>query len=100
MPSRFDMPEGPKQPGAELPQIDISRRYDVYCCERNQQIVVYRNARFKGRSRLLGRGKYDLSPEFLELEQSNGQMVFLMTYSVVKFCEPGAELGGESVPAK
>ena len=38
-------------PEAE-PQIDASKRYDVYCAEPHQRIVVYRNALFKGAGNL------------------------------------------------
>jgi hypothetical protein len=28
--------------------INLSKHYDVYCSERNQDVTVYRNATFKG----------------------------------------------------
>ena len=83
-----------------LPAIDTTKRYDVYCVERNQQATVYRNARFKSRSRLLGTRQHDFGGEFLELEQSNGQVVYLSLHSVLKFCEHGGEIIGEIVPPK
>lgn len=100
MPSRFDMPESPKQPEEGFPQIDIGKRYDIYCWERSQQVVVYRNALFKGRSRLMSTRQHDFGSEFLELEQSNGQTVYLSLHSVLKFCEHGSELAGEILPPK
>jgi ATP-dependent Clp protease ATP-binding subunit ClpA len=80
--------------------IDTSKRYDVYCSEPNQQVVVYRKALFMGRSRLLSAREHDLGSEFLELEQSNGQTVYVSLHSVRKFCEHGAEITGEVIPPK
>jgi len=77
--------------------VDTSKRYDVYC-RQNQQVVVYRNALFKGRSKLLSARQPDFGAEFLELEQSNGQTVYLSLLSVLRFCEHGAEVVGEIVP--
>jgi hypothetical protein len=41
-----------------------------------------------------------MGSEFLELEQSNGQTVYLSLFSVHKFCEHGAEIVGEIIPTK
>ena len=84
---------------AELPpSIDTSKRYDVYCTERNQQVVVYRNALFKGRRKLLSARQHDFGSDFLELELSNGQTVYLSLHSLIKFCVHGAEIVGEIIP--
>jgi hypothetical protein len=85
-------------PGSQPGSVDTSKRYDVYCSERNQQVVVYRNALFKGRRRLLSTGQHAYGAEFLELEQSNGQTVFLSVLSVVRFCERGADIAREIIP--
>jgi ATP-dependent Clp protease ATP-binding subunit ClpA len=87
-------------PKALLDSVDTSKRYDVYCSDRNQQAVVYRNAIFKGRSKLLSTRPNDWYGEFLELEQANGQTVFLALYSVIRFCEHGVEIIGEIIPPK
>lgn len=92
-------------PSADLPKrpleaIDTSKRYDVYCAEENQGVVVYRNALFKGRRRLFSTQPHDYAGEFLELEQSNGQTVYVCLLSVRKFCEHGAEIVGEVLPPK
>ena len=92
-----------KAPAADLPEaqpglVDTSKRYDVYCSEGNQRVVVYRNALLKGRSCVLSAGQHHPGAEFLELEQSNGQTVYLSLLSVVGFCEPGAELVRDSIP--
>jgi len=91
------------QQAAELPKpsldsINTSKRYDVYCSEADKQMVVYRNARFKGRSKLLSTRSHDFGSEFVELEQSNGQTVYLSLLSIRKFCEHGVEIGGEILP--
>lgn len=92
-----------QRPPADLPRtqpgsVDPSKRYDVYCSERNQQVIVYRNALFKGRTRLFSTGPHDFAAEFLELEQSSGQTVYLSRLSVVKFCDHGADVVGEIIP--
>jgi len=61
----------------------------VYCSQRNQEIVVYRNALFKGVKSLFKAHLYDTRGDFLELEQADGQKVFISKYSVIRFCEPG-----------
>ncbi len=78
--------------------VDVSKRYDVYCEERNQE-VVYRNVFFKGIKKLF-HGKYnqyDIFYEFLEIEQGNGQTIFIARSSIKKFCEHGAAPAAESL---
>jgi len=86
------------KPPEPEPQIDTRKRYDVYCIEPSREIVVYRNALFKGTAALLphpgGRMHY---PDYVELEQANGQSIFIPRSSVVRFCEPGTTLVGEVV---
>jgi hypothetical protein len=86
----------PSEP-SNLPTIDTSKRYDVYCSERNQQVIVYRSAKFRGVRSLYGRNKFDAFAAFIELEQSNGQPVFVQRHSIIRFCEPGTTLTGEVV---
>jgi ATP-dependent Clp protease ATP-binding subunit ClpA len=93
-----DVAPGPSERGSTLTSstcIDVSKRYDIYCRE-NDQMVVYRNARFKSRKKLLQR-EDGSGAEFLEMEQSNGQSVFVSFLSVIRFCEPGTEILGENV---
>jgi hypothetical protein len=96
MPSRIDPEPDPKQPSAER-MIDTGRRYDVYCSEGYQQIVVYRNALFRGMKGLYRAGQFDSSGEFIELELPDGQTVFVARYTLVKFCDPGTTLPFEIV---
>ncbi|HYG36599.1 MAG TPA: hypothetical protein VEC99_17530, partial [Clostridia bacterium] len=83
-----------------VPQIDTSKRYDVYCMEPDRGIVVYRNALFKGSAALLpsSSGRV-LHPDFVELEQANGQSIFVMRGSIFRLCAPGTVLVGEVVRA-
>ena len=100
----------PVTPGTEPPQattptksqielMDLTKRYDVYCSERNLEVVVYRNALFKGLRRLIREDRDSLA-DFFELEQADGQQVFVAKYSVIKFCEPGVMPSAENVPGK
>ena len=96
----FEMPQNADLPKPRLDSIDTSKRYDVYCSEGDQQVVVYRNALFKGWSKLLSTRQHDFGAEFLELEQSNGQTVYISQFSVLRFCEHGAKIVGEIIPPK
>ena len=91
------MASSPKPPEPE-PQIDTHKRYDVYCIEPNREVVVYRNALFKGAAALLphfgGRMHF---PDYVELEQANGQPIFIPRSSIFRFCEPGTKLVGEVI---
>jgi len=78
--------------------IDTNSRYDVYCLERNQELVVYRNAVFKGVKTLFQTDQFDRMSQFMELEQANGQTVFISRSAVIKFCEHGVTPGAEIIP--
>ena len=66
--------------------LDVSKRYDVYCGEGDQQ-VVYRNALFKGVKTLFQEQEWNVYAEYLELEQADGRTIFISRMSVIKFCE-------------
>ena len=88
---------GPNPPPTQA-QIDISKRFDVYCIEPNRGIVVYRNALFKGAAVLFpAAGGRTFHPDYVELEQANGQSIFFTRSSIVRFCEPGTTLVAEVV---
>lgn len=95
MPTRFDPPPDPRTP--EDGKIDTSQRYDIYCWEREARTVVYRNAQFKGTRELYRAGQFDMGCEYIAIEQSNGEMVFIQRHSLMKFCRPGAHLTGEQI---
>jgi ATP-dependent Clp protease ATP-binding subunit ClpA len=80
--------------------VDTSKRYDVYCTEQTQEVVVYRNALFKGAKCLLPKHQDDSLSEFVELEQADGQTLFVARYSIIKFCDPGATPTPETIPSK
>jgi hypothetical protein len=100
MPSEFETPQNPEPDKPKQDSIDTSKRYDVYCAERSQEIVVYRNARFKGIKKLYQARQYDFMSEFMELEQADGQVIFLARSSVIKFCEYGVAPRSETISAK
>ena len=88
----------PTNPKPEL--VDVNQRYDVYCSERNQEIVVYRNALFKGVKKLFQSHAHDPTVEFVELEQANGDVIFLARFSIIKFCAHGATPDAEPLGGK
>jgi len=86
------------KPPQPEPQIDRSKRYDVFCIEPSREIVVYRNALFKGAAALLPHpGGLMHYPDYVELEQANGQSIFIPRSSICRFCEPGTTLVGEVI---
>jgi len=103
VPKAVDTEPNKMQPKAEPPivqrdPIDITKRYDVYCTENIDLVMVYRNAIFKGTKELLQKGRRDVLAEFLEIEQSDGQTVYVPRYSLIKFCEHGVKPNSEIFP--
>jgi ATP-dependent Clp protease ATP-binding subunit ClpA len=96
MPSKSEMPQKAESPKTRRELVDTSKRYDVYCTEQTQEVVVYRNALFKGAKSLLPKHQDDSLSEFVELEQADGQTIFIARYSVIKFCEPGVTPNSET----
>jgi hypothetical protein len=78
-------------------ELDISKRYDVYCTTWGQATVVYRNARFKGVKHLFPTTPNNPLAGYIELEQSDGQTIFISRSSIIRFCEPGVAPNPESV---
>jgi ATP-dependent Clp protease ATP-binding subunit ClpA len=74
----------PSKPKSDL--VDASKRYDIYCSERNQE-VVYRNSLFKAVKKLFSKNEWDMPSQFLEIEQADGKTIFVAKASVIKFCE-------------
>ena len=69
--------------------VDTSKRYDVHCTDWSQGVTIHRNVRFKGVKHLLQRSQYDVLSGYMELEQENGQTVFVSRGSIVRFTEAG-----------
>jgi ATP-dependent Clp protease ATP-binding subunit ClpA len=88
-------PQSAESPKRRSEFVDISKRYDVYCAEANH-VVVYRNVLFKGPKKL----QHITVLEFVELEQGDGQTIFVARNSVIKFCEHGATPSSEGVPGQ
>jgi hypothetical protein len=101
-PVKRETPPPVQSPRPESDSVDTSKRYDVYCTERGEEVVVYRNALFKGRRGLFSRSQNDILSlsDFVELEQADGQRLFVARRSIIKFCEHGATPGGETVSGK
>jgi len=94
-------PSKPPIPPRPKPEpVDLTKRYDVYCVELNQQAVVYRNVLFKSVRSLYREQLSRTNSQFFELEQPDGQSVFVAAFSVVKFCEPGTTPRAEIFPGQ
>ncbi len=61
--------------------------------------MVYRNVLFKGMKKLFQKD-FDARIEFIELEEADGQTVFVTRYSVMKFREHVATSGSGPIPPK
>ena len=77
--------------------VDLGKRYDVYCTDWSQGVTAYRNARFKGVKHLFPKSQYDAYAGFVELEQGDGQTIFVSRSSIIRFCEHGVTPGPESI---
>jgi hypothetical protein len=75
--------------------LDLAVRYDVYCVDRNDTKVVYRNVLFKSVKTLFQRHEHDSLSDFVELEREDGQTVFVAKPTVVRFCKHGVNVEGE-----
>jgi len=97
--ARVVMPQAsePAKPEPRRDAIDSTKRYDIYCTEGNNNVVVYRNALFKDTKNLFVKKKYANFSEFVELEQADGQTIFVSRFSIIKFCGTGSTPGAESV---
>jgi hypothetical protein len=101
MPSRFDLPQQPKEPDPADAKVDTTKRYDVYCIEHGLRTVVHRNVLFKSMRSLFGTGDhFDIISQFIELEQPDGQTVFIGRHGLLRFCEHGTEPAIEVVSSK
>lgn len=96
----LEMSQNTESSNPKADSIDTNLRFDVFCNERNQEIVVYRNALFKGIKKLYESRKFDFMSEFIELEQSDGQTIFLARSSLIKFCQHGATPNAETISTK
>ena len=88
------MRQKPEPQKSQREPVDINKRYDVYCREGDRE-VVYRSALFKGIKTLFQKENSDLWAEYIELEQADGQTVFIARQSVIKFSEHGTTPGSE-----
>jgi len=95
-PAAVTAPPPPPKPKTE--PVDVAKRYDVYCVERNLQTLVYRNVLFKGVRSLFPDELNRVRAHFFVLEHADRQTVFVATCSVVKFCEPGTTPRAEIFP--
>ncbi len=80
--------------------VDTGKRYDVYCNDGSERTIIYRNARFKGSKHLFQRSQHDTLSTFVELEQADGQIVFIARRTIIRFCEPGVTPAAEGEAGK
>ncbi|HVM47009.1 MAG TPA: Clp protease N-terminal domain-containing protein [Candidatus Acidoferrum sp.] len=74
--------------------VDTGKRYDVYCREQQDAVVLYRNALWKGAKRLFQTDPHHVFYDFVELEQEDGRTTFVARSSILKFCEHVAGASG------
>jgi hypothetical protein len=96
----FETPQAAAQQWPQVPEIDTSKRYDIFCSDLPGRSVVYRNALFKSVVRLTLGYPRDVLDQYIGIEQSNGQIVFVSKRCILKFCDAGTQLVEEHVPTK
>jgi hypothetical protein len=80
--------------------VDTSKRYDIYCTNGGQEVIVYRNTRFKGMRPLFNNRQNVPFLLFVELEQSDGQTVCVARSSIIRFNEHVPAPGPEGAPGE
>lgn len=98
--SNYALPPRVASPQPQGEAVDLSKRYDVYCTDWSQSVTVHRNVRFKGVKHLFPKSQYDAYAGFVELEQGDGQTIFVSRSSIFRFCEHGVTPGPESAAGK
>jgi hypothetical protein len=94
VPSKFFPPPGTKTPDTGV--FDLTKSYDVYRSERDSKTVVHRNVLIRGvRSLFGGYGPSSLG-DMLELQQPNGQTVFIARFGITMICEHGTDVSVEA----
>jgi len=91
----------PTSPPPQGETVDLSKRYDIYCTDYSLGVTVHRNVRIKGVKHLFPKSQYGALSGFVELEQGDGQTIFVSRSSIIRFCEHGIAPGaGESLNAQ
>lgn len=80
-------------------RIDTSLRYDIYSNDAGQRVKIYRNVSIRGLRKFPIDDSDDSGIDFIEMEQSNGQNIYLSARTVFKFCEHGTDIDGEIDPS-
>lgn len=84
----------PPVPAARIPvsQIDLNKRYDVYCCLSKEE-RLYENVRFLGIRTFdrIGEFSSGLIGGFLEIEAANGSTILLPNFGIQMICEHGTK---------
>jgi ATP-dependent Clp protease ATP-binding subunit ClpA len=78
--------------------IESEKTYDVYCQEKGEDLTVYSGVRFKGVRKLFSTDEAaELSPEYVELENADGKVIYICSSCILKFHEPGMGFEGRKV---
>jgi ATP-dependent Clp protease ATP-binding subunit ClpA len=81
-----------------LPQpVDTTARYDVFCREQPDKVVVYRNVLFKSVRSFFPRPDAPTDWDYAELEEVDGQCVFVAKSTIVRFSPQGAAFEAEDI---
>jgi hypothetical protein len=72
-----------------ISQIDLSKRYDIYCTQGNED-RVYEDVRLVGIRSLEPPRDY-MSGSFVELEAADGSRILISQYGIQMICEHGTQ---------
>ncbi len=91
MPSPFTYPGFPEPTKRGQDEIDKSKRYDLYCSRMGNEVIVYRNVLIKAKKTLFPESRYNYIDSFIELEQANGETIYISHMAIVAICEHGID---------
>ncbi len=78
---------------SDLPLIDQSKNYDVYTSHSAGRMLVYRNVLIRGVKRIVEDGEPSFVRDaMLELQQANGQTIYVTRFAIHAVCEHGTDL--------
>ena len=89
MPSPFTYCRIPRANKSGQDEIDRSKRYDLYSSRMSKEVIVYRNVLIKGKKTLFPESRHSFTDSFIELEQANGETIYISQMAIVAICEHG-----------
>jgi hypothetical protein len=98
MPSPSIYPDFPEQMKPSEDEIDKSKRYDIYSTLRGNEVIVYHNVLIKGKKTMFpADDKFRFTDTFVELQQANGETIYINRHAILAICEHGTGFSFEKL---